>query len=197
MAHTRIIHGRVGGARRSPANGALREPVHKSGRCFQGFDSVRNPPLFQRFASRTLQFMNNPGNVPTSIFQLTAAMAAGDEQAIETFYRAYFAWLYQKARHATGRDEAFCLDVVQEAVLRILRCVRPVEGEGPFRAWLRLVVQFDGLRPAEIRIAPCPARGPGRSPLRRRICRKGPRSPRGNWPGFAINLPPWTRKSPA
>jgi RNA polymerase sigma-70 factor (ECF subfamily) len=73
--------------------------------------------------------------------QLTAAMAAGDEQAIEAFYRDYFAWLYQKARRATGRDEAFCLDVVQESVLRILRCVKPIEGEGPFRAWLRLVVQ--------------------------------------------------------
>ncbi|MGO9113730.1 MAG: RNA polymerase sigma factor [Thermoguttaceae bacterium] len=68
-------------------------------------------------------------------------MAAGDEQAIAAFYRTYFARLYQKARRATGRDEAFCRDVVQESVLRILRCVRPIEGEGPFRAWLRLVVQ--------------------------------------------------------
>jgi len=82
-----------------------------------------------------------PGSVPTSLLQLTGAMAAGDEQAVEEFYRAYFPWLYQKARRATGRDEAFCLDVVQESVLRILRCVRPVEAEGPFRAWLRLVVQ--------------------------------------------------------
>ncbi|MGA2257082.1 MAG: RNA polymerase sigma factor [Thermoguttaceae bacterium] len=79
--------------------------------------------------------------MPTSLLQLTGAMAAGDEPAIEAFYRAYFAWLYQKARRATGRDEAFCLDVVQESVLRILRCVRPTEGERPFRAWLRLVVQ--------------------------------------------------------
>jgi RNA polymerase sigma factor (sigma-70 family) len=68
-------------------------------------------------------------------------MAAGDEGAIEDFYRCYFDWLYLKARRATGRDEAFCLDVVQEAVLRIVRCVRPIESEGQFRAWLRLVVQ--------------------------------------------------------
>jgi RNA polymerase sigma factor (sigma-70 family) len=79
--------------------------------------------------------------VPTSPLQLTRAMAAGDEGAIEDFYRRYFDWLYVKARRATGRDEAFCLDVVQEAVLRIVRCVRPVESEGRFRAWLRLVVQ--------------------------------------------------------
>lgn len=68
-------------------------------------------------------------------------MAAGEQGAIENFYRRYFDWLYRKARRATGRDEAFCLDVVQEAVLRIVRCVRPVESEGRFRAWLRLVVQ--------------------------------------------------------
>jgi RNA polymerase sigma-70 factor (ECF subfamily) len=79
--------------------------------------------------------------VPTSLSQLTSAVAAGDDRAIEAFYRTYFAWLYQKARRATGRDEAFCLDVVQESVLRILRCIRPVEDEGRLRAWLRLVVQ--------------------------------------------------------
>jgi RNA polymerase sigma factor (sigma-70 family) len=79
--------------------------------------------------------------VPSSLLQLTTAMAAGDERAIEAFYRRYFNWLYQKARRATGRDEAFCLDVVQESLLRILRCVRPIADEGPFRAWLRLAVQ--------------------------------------------------------
>jgi len=79
--------------------------------------------------------------VPTSPLQLTRGIASGDERAIEDFYRRYFDWLYRKARRATGRDEAFCLDVVQEAVLRIVRCVRPVDSEGRFRAWLRLVVQ--------------------------------------------------------
>ena len=79
--------------------------------------------------------------MPTSPFQLTRGMAAGDQRAIEDFYRRYFDWLYRLARRATGRDEAFCLDVVQEAVLRIVRCVRPIESEGQFRAWLRLVVQ--------------------------------------------------------
>ncbi len=39
----------------------LREPVQNSEKRIQGFDSVRNPPFPQRFASRTLQLMNNPG----------------------------------------------------------------------------------------------------------------------------------------
>jgi len=81
--------------------------------------------------------------------QLTAALAAGDEEAVATFYRRYFDWLYGQARRATRRDESFCLDVVQDAVLRVIRNVRPVTSEARFRAWLRLVVQtvaWDRLR---------------------------------------------------
>jgi len=77
--------------------------------------------------------------------KLTAAMAAGDEEAVEVFYRQYFDWLYAQARRASRRDEAFCLDVVQDAVLRVIRVVRPVPSEGQFRAWLRLVVQTTAL----------------------------------------------------
>lgn len=72
---------------------------------------------------------------------LTAAMAAGDTRAVEVFYRRYFDSLYVHARRCTGRDEAFCLDVVQEAVLRIIRNVRPARTEAQLSAWFRLVVQ--------------------------------------------------------
>jgi RNA polymerase sigma factor (sigma-70 family) len=78
----------------------------------------------------------------TATEKLTAALAAGDEQAVETFYRQYFDYLYAQARRASGgRDESFCLDVVQDAVLRIIRTVRATPCEKRFRAWLRLVVQ--------------------------------------------------------
>jgi RNA polymerase sigma factor (sigma-70 family) len=74
--------------------------------------------------------------------QLTRALAAGEEDAVATFYRQYFDWLYAQARRASGgRDEAFCLDVVQDAVLRVMRTVREVSAENQFRAWLKLVVQ--------------------------------------------------------
>ena len=55
---------------------------------------------------------------------MTSAMAAGDGGAVEAFYRRYFDRLYAEARRATRRDESFCLDVVQESVLRIVRTVR-------------------------------------------------------------------------
>jgi len=87
--------------------------------------------------------------MPQGIAQLSAAMAAGDSDAVEAFYREYFDWMYGQARRVTRRDEAFCLDVVQDAVLRVIRTVKAVDSESRFRGWLRLVVQttaFDLLR---------------------------------------------------
>src|SRR5437763_10408707 len=81
---------------------------------------------------------------------LTAAMAAGDEAAITSFYGQHFHRLYHEARRATGeRDQAFCLDVVQDSLLRIVRTVRRVEDARQFAAWLNLVVRttaYDLLR---------------------------------------------------
>ena len=83
------------------------------------------------------------------IQHLSAAMAGGDAMAVEAFYRQYFDHLYSHARRCTGRDESFCLDVVQDAVLRVIRTVKQVDSEPRFRGWLKLVVQttaFDLLR---------------------------------------------------
>lgn len=75
------------------------------------------------------------------IATLTTGLAAGDESAVERFHQHYFPVLYAAARTASGRDESFCLDVVQEAMLRILRCIRPVTTAAQLHAWLTLVVR--------------------------------------------------------
>lgn len=77
----------------------------------------------------------------SDIAELTAGVAAGDEAAVERFHHRYFPMLYATARTASGRDEAFCLDVVQEAMLRIIRCLRPVTTAAQLHAWLTLVVR--------------------------------------------------------
>jgi RNA polymerase sigma factor (sigma-70 family) len=87
--------------------------------------------------------------MPDDISHLTAAMAGGDADAVAAFYREYFDWMFIQAKLATRRDESFCLDVVQDAMLRVMRTVRRVESESQLRTWLRLVVQttaFDQLR---------------------------------------------------
>jgi RNA polymerase sigma-70 factor (ECF subfamily) len=72
-------------------------------------------------------------------------MAGGDAEAVTQFYGDYFDWMYTQARLATARDESFCLDVVQEAMLRVIRSIKPVDNEARLRAWLRLVVQTTAL----------------------------------------------------
>jgi RNA polymerase sigma factor (sigma-70 family) len=72
---------------------------------------------------------------------LTRSMADGNASAIESFYRGYFDFLYAQARRLTGRDEAFCLDVVQDSVLRVIRTVRPVATQRQLLGWLSLVVR--------------------------------------------------------
>lgn len=84
-----------------------------------------------------------------SASQLSCAMARGDAAAVERFYRAYFDFLLAEARRCTRRDEGFCLDAVQDATLRIVRCIQPVADEAHLRRWLRVVVRscaYDRLR---------------------------------------------------
>ena len=79
----------------------------------------------------------------------TAAIAAGDTAAFARFYDRWFDTVYAEAARATGRDEAFCLDVVQDAMMRVIRSMRPLPAEDDVRRWLRAVVHscaYDRLR---------------------------------------------------
>jgi dethiobiotin synthetase len=74
-----IAHCRVGGARESLEDGALREPVENRGEHFQGFNFVRNPPFSHRFASRTLQAGENCGlRVAGVVLNHPSPPSAGD-----------------------------------------------------------------------------------------------------------------------
>jgi RNA polymerase sigma factor (sigma-70 family) len=75
---------------------------------------------------------------------MTAAMAAGDGAAIEAFYRRCFDAMLSMSRRAVGhraRDESLVLDIVHDAMLRIVRCVKTIDTEPHLLNWTRLVVQ--------------------------------------------------------
>jgi RNA polymerase sigma factor (sigma-70 family) len=87
--------------------------------------------------------------VQPDVKALTTAIASGDTEAFSRFYRAWFDVMYADAARATGRDESFCLDVVQDAMVRVIRRMRPLSTERDLRRWLRAVVQscaYDRLR---------------------------------------------------
>lgn len=75
-----------------------------------------------------------------SVRELTSAIASGDTEAFARLYRAWFDFALAEARQCTGRDEQFCLDAVHEAMLRVIRRLKPLNGEAALAAWLRTAV---------------------------------------------------------
>ena len=80
-------------------------------------------------------------HVPSKVRSLTEAIASGNTEAFATFYRQWFDTMYAQARNASGRDESFCLDVVQDAMLRVIKSAPAMESADDLRRWLRVVVQ--------------------------------------------------------
>ncbi len=77
--------------------------------------------------------------------ELTRAIARGDGDALAAFYRAWFDRVYALARSLTRRDESFCLDVVQEAMLRVVKSMRAMRSEDDVVRWMTRVVHTAAL----------------------------------------------------
>jgi RNA polymerase sigma-70 factor (ECF subfamily) len=73
--------------------------------------------------------------------EVTAAIAGGDPEAFAVLYRAWFDRAYVLARSITRRDESFCLDVVQDAMLRAVRSLPSLPGAEALNRWMARVVQ--------------------------------------------------------
>jgi RNA polymerase sigma factor (sigma-70 family) len=122
--------------------------------------AIRSSPWCDRFSSFRIpnsafrihslfDILNSHENVHESVKELTARIASGDSEAFARFFRWKFDEMYAEVRRATGRDESFCLDVVQDAMLRVVRSIKPFVIETELQAWLRIVVQtcaYDRLR---------------------------------------------------
>jgi len=79
----------------------------------------------------------------------SAGIASGDHAALGEFYDAWFESSVGIVRAFTGRDESFCLDVVQSAMLKITRRIRPMDSEAALRSWVVSVLRscaIDALR---------------------------------------------------
>jgi len=76
-----------------------------------------------------------------SVRELTSAIAAGDAPALARLYRAWFDFALQEAHRCTARDEHFCLDAVQETMLRVIRRLPPLDTDAALAAWMRTAVR--------------------------------------------------------
>jgi RNA polymerase sigma-70 factor (ECF subfamily) len=91
---------------------------------------------------------------PEPSWPLTAAIHKGDEAAYARFYELWFDRVFALARRVSRRDESFCLDVVQECMLRVVRGMRPLRSEASVSAWMArtvFTVAVDHIRAEERR----------------------------------------------
>lgn len=67
---------------------------------------------------------------------LVASIAAGDEAAFAAFYAAWFQPTLALARAACRRDEAFCLDVVQDVMMNVVKKMPVLDSTARIGAWM-------------------------------------------------------------
>lgn len=80
---------------------------------------------------------------------LSRRMIAGDTDAFREYYDHFFDFMLAESRRCTGCDEQSCLDIVQDAMLKAIRSMRPIENRQKLLAWTRLLVKsvaYDWLR---------------------------------------------------
>lgn len=76
---------------------------------------------------------------------ITTAIAHGDSSAFGLFYDQWFSFAFEEAGRYTQRDEATCLDIVQNAMLKAARSMRPLDSKADIECWLTRVVQTSAL----------------------------------------------------
>ena len=98
-----------------------------------------------------------------SVRTLTRAIAQGDTEAFGAFYESWFDRTLAMARSVSRRDESFCLDIVQDTMLRVVRYLKPLPSEKSLANWIARAVltttidrlRKDNRRPAREREAAC------------------------------------------
>ncbi|MCA8952309.1 MAG: sigma-70 family RNA polymerase sigma factor [Planctomycetes bacterium] len=77
---------------------------------------------------------------PLDSAALSRSIAAGDEHAFTRFYETWFGPTLALARGACRRDEAFCLDVVQDVMLTVANKMPALRDAAAVGAWMRRTV---------------------------------------------------------
>ena len=68
--------------------------------------------------------------------ELTGAIARGDTVAFGEFYEVWFDRAFSMARSVSKRDESFCLDVVQDTMMRAVKYMKPMPSEKALTNWM-------------------------------------------------------------
>ena len=80
---------------------------------------------------------------------ITQKIASGDREALATYYERFFDVMFAEVKRATNLDEASCLDIVQDSMLKVIRSIKTIDDEVILTRWSRAVARnsaYDWLR---------------------------------------------------
>lgn len=72
---------------------------------------------------------------------VTTGMSHGDEQAFREFYSVYFSRLLRYLLVVTRGEEDLARDCLQEAMMRVIKNIKPFQDEAVFWGWLTRVAR--------------------------------------------------------
>ena len=90
-----------------------------------------------------------PVKAETDWLNVTRRMKAGDGSALAIYYEHVFDMMFREVQRLTNRDEQTSLDIVQDSMLKAIRCIKPLPDAGAVVAWSKTVVRstaYDWLR---------------------------------------------------
>ena len=76
-------------------------------------------------------------------------ISKGDTEAFAIYYERFFGVMFSEAKRLTNMDESSCLDIVQDAMLKVVRSIKRIENEKMLTGWSRAVVKssaYDWMR---------------------------------------------------
>lgn len=73
----------------------------------------------------------------TRLPALCRAIRASDDASFSLFYERHFDLLFAMTRTFTRRDESYCLDIVHDTMLRVIRSIPELSTWNEVHAWLR------------------------------------------------------------
>ncbi|MEZ6092813.1 MAG: sigma-70 family RNA polymerase sigma factor [Pirellulaceae bacterium] len=83
---------------------------------------------------------DNPcGEIDTS--SLCHGVRNGDDRAFECYYDLFFDVMHQEARRLLGHDDHTCLDMVQDSMIKAMKCMPLVDSNEVLTRWSRVVVR--------------------------------------------------------
>ncbi len=72
-------------------------------------------------------------------------MSKGNGAGFQTFYHHHFPMMLKEAHRLVGPDENTCLDIVQEAMVTMIKSIKPIGEENQLKAWVCVVVRNKAL----------------------------------------------------